>query len=147
MKKELQSVKKDLNALGKRVDKLIAALQKADAPKPKKAVAKKPAKSKTVKKAAPKKAVAKNTAPKKAAAKKTATPKEAPAKKVTFADTVYNRFRSQKLHLPDVRNIGHGKRYHRICGRAEKKHDIRTGVHADTSDFKIWSGQQRVYVR
>ena len=31
MKKELQSVKKELNALAKRVDKLVADLQKADA--------------------------------------------------------------------------------------------------------------------
>ena len=78
MKKELQSVKKDLNALAKRVDKLLAALQKADA-KPKKAAPKKPAKTKAVKKAAPKKTVAKKAAPKKAA-----------AKKVTAADTVLN---------------------------------------------------------
>ena len=70
MKKELQSVKKDLNALSKRVDKLLAALQKADA--------KKPAKAKPVKKAAPKKA-----APKKSAAKKAAP------KKATAADTVF----------------------------------------------------------
>ena len=66
MKKELQSVKKDLNALAKRVDKLLAALQKADA-KPKKAAPKKPAKTKAVKKAATKKRVAKKAAPKKKA--------------------------------------------------------------------------------
>ena len=74
MKKELQSVKKDLSALAKRVDKLVAALQKADA-KPKKA--------------APKKDVAKKAAPKKTVAKK-AAPKKAAAKKATAADTVYD---------------------------------------------------------
>ena len=62
MKKELQSVKKDLNTLAKRVDKLVAALQKADA--------KKSVKTKAVKKSAPKKTVAKKAATKKAATKK-----------------------------------------------------------------------------
>ena len=80
MKKELQSVKKDLSALAKRVDKLVAALKKADA--------KKPAKAKAVKLAAPKKAVAKKAAPKKTAAKK-AAPKKTAVNKVTAADTVY----------------------------------------------------------
>ena len=91
MKKELQSVKKDLNALAKRVDKLVAAIQKADAKKPKKAAPKKPSKAKPAKraKAATKKTVAKKAAPKKAASKK-AAPKKAAAKKVTAADTVYN---------------------------------------------------------
>jgi len=69
MKKELQSVKKDLNALAKRVDNLVAALKKAEAAKPKKAT----------KKATPKKTTAKKAAPKKAA-----------AKKVTAAETVFN---------------------------------------------------------
>ena len=86
MKKELQSVKKDLNALAKRVDKLVAALEKADA--------KKPAKAKAVKKAAPKKDAPKKAAPKKAvpkkAAPKKAAPKKAAAKKVTAAETVYS---------------------------------------------------------
>jgi DNA replicative helicase MCM subunit Mcm2 (Cdc46/Mcm family) len=74
MKKELQSVKKDLNALAKRVDKLVAGLKKAEAVKPKKKAATK----KSVKTAAPKKTVAKKVAPKKAA-----------AKKPTAADTVF----------------------------------------------------------
>ena len=87
MKKELQAAKKELKALSKRVDKLIAALQKADAPKAKKAKAvKKVAPKKAVKKAAPKKAVTKKAAPKKTVAKK-AAPKKAAAK-VTAADTV-----------------------------------------------------------
>ena len=78
MKKELQAVKKELNALAKRVDKLLVALQKENA---KKAA---PKKAKAVKKTAPKKTVAKKAAPKKAAPKKPAT------KKVTAADTVFN---------------------------------------------------------
>ena len=87
MMKELQAAKKELKALSKRVDKLIAALQKADAPKAKKAKAvKKVAPKKAVKKAAPKKAVTKKAAPKKTVAKK-AAPKKAAAK-VTAADTV-----------------------------------------------------------
>jgi len=87
MKKQLQSVKKDFNALAKRVDNLVAALQKAEA--------KKPAKKAVKKKAAPKKAkpvkktVAKKAAPKKTVAKKAAPKKAAAAKKVTAADTVY----------------------------------------------------------
>ena len=90
MKKELQAVKKELKALSKRVDKLMAALQKADAPKAKKAKAvKKVAPKKAVKKAAPKKAVAKKAAPKKTVVKK-AVPKKTAAKKVTAADTVFN---------------------------------------------------------
>ena len=85
MKKELQSVKKDLNALAKRVDKLVAALKKADA-KPRKAV----------KKAAPKTAKpVKKTVAKKAAPKKVA-PKKATAKKVTAADTVYKAISALK---------------------------------------------------
>ncbi|MBW2610942.1 MAG: hypothetical protein JRE14_00710 [Deltaproteobacteria bacterium] len=78
MKKELQSVKKDLNALAKRVDKLVADLKKSEAAKPKTKAAPKKA---TPKKAV-KKAVAKKAAPKKAAPRKPAT------KKVTAADTV-----------------------------------------------------------
>ena len=91
MKKELQAVKKDLNALAKRVDKLIAAMKKADAKKTSKAKAvKKVAPKKTVaKKAAPKKTVTKKAAPKKTVAKK-AAPKKAADKKVTAADTVFN---------------------------------------------------------
>jgi len=73
MKKELQSVKKDLNALAKRLDKLIAAAAKVET-KPKKKAAKKTAPKKAAQKAAPKKTVTK-AAPKK-------------AEKVTASDTV-----------------------------------------------------------
>ena len=70
LKKQLQQVSKEIKALSKKVDKLVAAAGKAA--KPKKAAAKK---------AAPKKAAAKKKAPaKKAVAKKTVA-KKAPAKK------------------------------------------------------------------
>ena len=90
MKKELQAAKKELKALSKRVDKLMAALQKADA-KPKKKATPKKAVKKSAPKKTSKKAVAKKAAPKKTVAKKTAPKKAAPKKaaaKVTAADTV-----------------------------------------------------------
>ncbi|MBW2616926.1 MAG: hypothetical protein JRD02_12230, partial [Deltaproteobacteria bacterium] len=75
LKKNLQSVNKDLTALGKKVDKLIVAVGKLEQPK----VAKKP-KAKVVKKKPVKKAVAKKVAVKKPAVKKQVEP--------TAADTV-----------------------------------------------------------
>ena len=86
LKKQLQQVSKEIKALSKKVDKLVAAAGQAT--KPKKAAAKKTA----AKKAPAKKAVAKKTtAKKKAPAKKAAPKKKAPAKKaakVTAADAV-----------------------------------------------------------
>lgn len=79
LKKDLHAVKRDIVALGKRLEKLI----KAHEPMPKaKKVAKKKAvkKAKTVKKAPAKKAPAKKTVAKKAPAKKTSA-KKTPAKK------------------------------------------------------------------
>ena len=75
MKKELQAVKKELNAISKRVDKLMAALAKTE--KSKKKVAKKVAPK------AAKKNVAKKSAPKKTA-------------KVTAADTVLKEIQRLK---------------------------------------------------
>jgi len=88
MKKELQAVKKEISAISKRVDKLVAALAKAAAPKPKKKVAKKAAPKKAAKKTVAKKAAPKKAAPKKAAPKKAA--------KVTAADTVLNAIKKLK---------------------------------------------------
>ena len=89
LKKELQKVSKEIQALAKKVDKLVAAAGKESAAKktaPKKAAAKKaPAKKATAKKAPAKKTVAKKAPAKKAAPKK-AVAKKAP--KVTAADTV-----------------------------------------------------------
>ncbi len=75
LKKNLQSVNKDLTALAKKVDKLIATVGKFEQPK----VAKKP-KAKVVKRKPLKKAVAKKITVKKPAVKKKVDP--------TAADTV-----------------------------------------------------------
>ena len=94
MKRELQAVMKELNAISKRVDKLVAALQKAEQPKTQKAVKK--ATPKAAKKAAPK--AVKKVAPK--AAKKQVATKVAPKKaaaKVTAADTVLKIIQSLKI--------------------------------------------------
>ena len=82
LKKKVQQVSKEVKALSKKVDKLIAAAGKAA--KPKKAAAKKA----TPKKAAAKKTVAKKAPAKKAAAKKKVTKKKAPAKKTAAKKTV-----------------------------------------------------------
>jgi putative endonuclease len=101
LKKQVQQVSKEVKALSKKVDKLVAAAGKTAKPKkaaakkaaPKKAAAKKTvAKKAPAKKAAAKKKVAKKKAPaKKTAAKKTGAKKKAPAKKaakVTAADAI-----------------------------------------------------------
>ena len=75
LKKNLQTVNKDLEALSKKVDKMIVAVGKLEKPK----AAKKP-KTKVVKRKPVKKAVAKKVAVKKPAAKKQVEP--------TAADTV-----------------------------------------------------------
>lgn len=85
LKKQLQQVSKEIKALAKKVDKLVAAAGKA--PATKKAAAKKAAPKKTVaKKTAAKKAPAKKAAAKKAAPKKQASAKK--AAKVTAAEQV-----------------------------------------------------------
>jgi predicted Rossmann fold nucleotide-binding protein DprA/Smf involved in DNA uptake len=66
LKKELQTVNKDLKALAKKVDKIVVAVGKLEKPK----AAKKP-KAKAVKRKPVKKTVAKKVAVKKPAAKKT----------------------------------------------------------------------------
>jgi predicted Rossmann fold nucleotide-binding protein DprA/Smf involved in DNA uptake len=66
LKKELQTVNKDLKALAKQVDKIVVAVGKLEKPK----AAKKP-KAKAVKRKPVKKTVAKKVAVKKPAAKKT----------------------------------------------------------------------------
>ena len=86
LKKEVQQVSKEVKALSKKVDKLLAAAGKAAKPKKaaaKKAAPKKAAAKKTVAKKAPaKKATAnKKVAKKRAPAKKTVAKKKAPAKK------------------------------------------------------------------
>ena len=85
LKKNLQSVDKDLKALAKKVDKMIVAVGKLEKPKtraPKAKPAKKiVAKAKPVKKMAAKKAPVKKVAVKKPAAKKPV--------KLTAADTVF----------------------------------------------------------
>ncbi len=78
LKKDLQSVNKDLKALAKKVDRMMVTVGKLEKPKTIKA---KPAK-KTVKKVAAKKTPAKKAAIKKPAAKKTV--------KLTAADTVFD---------------------------------------------------------
>jgi hypothetical protein len=94
LKKQLQQVSKEIKALSKKVDKLVAAAGTASKPKkaaakkaaPKKAAAKKTTAKKTAAKKAPaKKAVAKKKGAKKAPAKKTPAKKAA---KVTAADAV-----------------------------------------------------------
>jgi len=83
LKKNLQSVNKDLKALSKKVDKMIVAVGKLEKPKAVKAkpVKKTVAESKPVKKVAAKKAPVKKVAVKKPAAKKPV--------KLTAADTVF----------------------------------------------------------
>jgi hypothetical protein len=76
LKKNLQTVNKDLEALSKKVDKMIVAVGKLEKPK----AAKKP-KTKVVKRKPVKKAVAKKVAVKKPAAKKPV--------KLIAADTVF----------------------------------------------------------
>jgi hypothetical protein len=90
LKKELQSVNKDLKALSKKVDKMVVTVGKLEKPK----VAKRP-KGKTVKAKPVKKTVAKAKPVKKVAAKKTPVKKvvvKKPAAKkpviLTAADTV-----------------------------------------------------------
>ena len=79
LKKDLHAVKRDIVALGKRLEKLIKA--HGPIPKAKKVTTKKAVKkAKTVKKAPAKKAAAKKAPAKKTVAKKT-TAKKAPAKK------------------------------------------------------------------
>ena len=81
LKKNLQTVNKDLKALSKKVDKMIVAVGKLEKPK----AAKKP-KTKVVKRKPVKKAVAKKIAVKKPAAKKPAAKKPV---KLIAADTVF----------------------------------------------------------
>ncbi len=83
LKKDLQSVNKDLKALAKKVDRMMVTVGKLDKPKTIKA---KPVK-KTVAKAKPvKKVAAKKTPVKKAAIKKPAAKKPV---KLTATDTVF----------------------------------------------------------
>ena len=67
-KKDLQALQKEIKALGKTIDKLIAAVEKGEKPKAAKKITAKPVKAKTTKKAPVKKAPAK-----KGPAKPTAT--------------------------------------------------------------------------
>jgi len=79
LKKDLQAVKRDIKALGKKLEKLLKA--HVPMPKTKKVIKKKVVKkAKAVKKAPAKKAPAKKAPAKKAPAKK-ASAKKAPAKK------------------------------------------------------------------
>ena len=79
LKKDLQAVKRDIKALGKKLEKLLKA--HVPMPKTKKVIKKKVVKkAKAVKKAPAKKAPAKKASAKKAPAKK-ASAKKAPAKK------------------------------------------------------------------
>ena len=59
LKKDLQSLQKEIKALGKTIDKLIAAAEKSDKPKVAKKTTAKPVKAKTTKKAPAQKAPAK----------------------------------------------------------------------------------------
>lgn len=72
-KKNLQALKKDIKALGKKMDKLIAVAGKSEKPKVAKKATAKPVKSKATKKAPAKKAPAKKAPAKKGPAKLTAT--------------------------------------------------------------------------
>jgi hypothetical protein len=64
LKKDLQSLQKEIKALEKKMDKLIAAAGKSDKPKVAKKATAKPTKAKTTKKAPVKKAPVKNKAAK-----------------------------------------------------------------------------------
>ena len=83
LKKNLQTVNKDLKALAKKVDRIVVAVGKLEKPKVVKAkpLKKTVAKAKPVKKVAAKKAPVKKVAVKKPAAKKPV--------KLTAADTVF----------------------------------------------------------
>ncbi|MBW2144879.1 MAG: hypothetical protein JRG75_10875 [Deltaproteobacteria bacterium] len=84
LKKDLQSINKDLKALSKRIDKMIVAVGKLEKPK----VAKK-TKAKAVKPKPKKKIVAKKTAAKKVT-------------KTTAADTVFNIIKRYKKGVGTV---------------------------------------------
>ena len=93
LKKDLHAVKRDIVALGKRLEKLIKA--HGPIPKAKKVTTKKAVKkAKTVKMAPAKKAAAKKAPAKKTVAKKT-TAKKAPAKKAPAKKTVAKKKATQ----------------------------------------------------
>ena len=86
LKKDLQTVNREIKALSKKVDRMIVTVGKLEKPKAVKAI---PVK-KTVAKAKPIKAKAvKKTPVKKVASKKAAPKKAVPKKAATAADTVF----------------------------------------------------------
>jgi predicted Rossmann fold nucleotide-binding protein DprA/Smf involved in DNA uptake len=83
---QLNSLAKSLDALSKKVEKIIQDVDKTKAPK----------KAAPAKKAVKKKAVAKKTAVKKTAVKKAAAKKSAPAQQVTMLDNVFDIIKRTK---------------------------------------------------
>jgi sugar-specific transcriptional regulator TrmB len=88
MKKDLKAIKKELKALTKKIDNLIAATGKPEKAKPVKRTEAKPIK----------KTVAKKTSPKAKPAKKVAVKKPAPKKvvKVTATNTIFDVIKESK---------------------------------------------------
>jgi len=88
---QLNSLAKSLDALSKKVEKIIQDVDKTKAPK--KAA---PAKKAVKKKAVAKKTAVKKTAVKKTAVKKAAAKKSAPAQQVTMLDNVFDIIKRTK---------------------------------------------------
>jgi len=139
LKKDLHAVKRDIVALGKRLEKLI----KAHEPMPKaKKVTKKKAvkKTKTVKKAPAKKSVAKKAPAKKTSAKKSVA-KKAPAKKkatqVTATDKILQIVKRSKKGV-DVSTLK------KKTGFDDKK--VRNIVFRASKEGRIKKSGRGVYV-
>ncbi|MFO7559897.1 MAG: hypothetical protein R6X10_13770 [Desulfobacterales bacterium] len=141
LKKGLESVSRELKALGTKAEKLVKEVEKAlkttKTAKPKaakkKAAAKKAAKKKVVKKATAKKAPAKKKTAKKASAKK-ASAKKVPAKKTsaTAIETVVGIIkRSQKGVDVEtlIKKTGYdAKKISNLVYKAKKRGDIKSGA-------------------
>lgn len=113
-KKSLKSVTKDLDALAKKVERLILAAEKLDKAKPQKKTA---AKAKPLKKTAPKAKPVKKTAPK-------------AARKLTAADTVLGYIKKSKKGIDTatlMKKTGFNqKKIHNIIFKLKKQGTIKS---------------------
>ena len=126
LKKNLMSLKKDLNAITKKVDKMIAAVGKVEKPKVTKKAKPKAVKAKVVKPKPKKKVVAKKSVAKKVT-------------KTTDADTVFNIIKKYKKGVGTaalMKNIGFDqKKIFNIVYKLKKQGKIKSagkGVYVKT---------------
>ena len=122
LKKNLQTVNKELKALAKKVDKIVIAVGKLEKPKVTKKPKAKPVKAKPVKAKPAKKTVAKKVAVKKPAAKKPG--------QLTAVDTVFGFINRSKKGIDTaalIKKTGFNeKKIHNIVYKLKKQGKVKS---------------------